>query len=72
MNQNFNPVAQDQIWAGDIAYVNTSEVGVPGDNEPVFIHWLGGNKRKIAGLIGCVMTMICSLRQPPRRGWYFT
>ena len=25
LNQNFNPVAQDQIWAGDITYLKTAE-----------------------------------------------
>lgn len=24
LNQNFNPVAQDQIWAGDITYLKNS------------------------------------------------
>lgn len=25
LNQNFNPVGQDQIWAGDITYLKTGE-----------------------------------------------
>jgi putative transposase len=25
LNQNFNPVGQDQIWSGDITYLKTGE-----------------------------------------------
>tara|TARA_R110000787_G_C13354578_1_gene439433 strand:+ start:354 stop:842 length:489 start_codon:yes stop_codon:yes gene_type:complete len=30
LNQNFNPMGQDQIWAGDITYLKTAEGWVPG------------------------------------------
>jgi putative transposase len=25
LNQNFNPVAADEVWAGDITYLRTAE-----------------------------------------------
>ena len=36
LNQNFNPVAPDEMWAGDITYLRTAEGAVARDN---FFEW---------------------------------
>ncbi|MAY37899.1 IS3 family transposase [Spongiibacter sp.] len=69
LNQNFNPVAQDQIWAGDITYLKTAEgwvyLAVVMDLYSRRIVGWATDKRMTASLISRAMIMAYNLRQPP-------
>ena len=70
LNQNFNPVAQDQIWAGDITYLKTAEgwvyLAVVMDLYSRRIVGWATDKRMTASLISRAMIMAYNLRQPPQ------
>ncbi len=70
LNQNFNPVATNQVWAGDITYLKTGEgwmyLAIVMD---LYSHRIVGwaiSKRMTTGLICQAMIMAYNLRQPPR------
>jgi len=68
LNQNFNPVGQDQIWAGDITYLKTAEgwvyLAVVMDLYSRRIIGWATDKRMTTGLISRAMIMAYNLRQP--------
>jgi len=70
LNQNFNPVAQDQIWAGDITYLKTAEgwvyLAVVMDLYSRRIVGWATDKRMTTSLISRAMIMAYNLRQPPK------
>lgn len=69
LNQNFNPVDQDQIWAGDITYLRTAEgwlyLAVVMDLYSRRIIGWATDKRMTTSLISRAMIMAYNLRQPP-------
>lgn len=68
LNQNFNPVGQDQIWAGDITYLKTAEgwvyLAIVMDLYSRRIIGWATDKRMTTGLISRAMIMAYNLRQP--------
>ena len=68
LNQNFNPLAQDQIWAGDITYLKTAEgwvyLAVVMDLYSRRIVGWATDKRMTTSLISRAMIMAYNLRQP--------
>ncbi|WP_159238864.1 IS3 family transposase [Zhongshania aliphaticivorans] len=70
LNQNFNPVGQDQIWAGDITYLKTAEgwvyLAVVMDLYSRRIVGWATDKRMTTSLISRAMIMAYNLRQPPQ------
>ncbi len=38
LNQNFNPIAPNQVWAGDLAYLRTGEGGCIWQSSWTYIH----------------------------------
>lgn len=70
LNQNFNPVGQDQIREGDITYLKTAEgwvyLAVVMDlYSRRIVGWATG-KRMTTSLISRAMIMAYNLRQPPQ------
>ena len=70
LNKNFNPVGQDQIWAGDITYLKTAEgwvyLAVVMDlYSRRIIGWATG-KRMTTSLISQAIIMAYNLRQTPK------
>ncbi len=68
LNQNFNPVAVNEIWAGDITYLRTNEVWMylaivmdPFSRRIVGWHI---HKRMTSDLIGRALMKAINLRQP--------
>ena len=74
LNQNFNPVAPNQVWAGDITYLKTGEgwmyLAIVMDLYSRRIVGWFINKRMTTDLISKAMNMAYNLRQPPK-GWCF-
>ncbi len=70
LNQNFNPVAPNQVWAGDITYLKTGEgwmyLAIVMDlYSRQIIGWYV-SKRMTTNLICKAMIMAYNLRKPPR------
>jgi putative transposase len=69
LNQNFNPVAPNQVWAGDITYLKTGEgwmyLAVVMDLYSRRIVGWYISKRMTTDLICKAMIMANNLRQPP-------
>jgi putative transposase len=70
LNQNFNPVAPDQVWAGDVTYLKTGEgwmyLAIVMD---LFSRHIVGwhiSKRMTTDLVCKAMMMAYNLRQPPK------
>ena len=70
LNQNFNPVATNQVWAGDITYLKTGEgwmyLAIVMDLYSRRIVGWAISTRMTTGLICQAMIMAYNLRQPPR------
>ena len=70
LNQNFNPLGQDQVWAGDITYLKTAQgwvyLAVVMDLYSRRIIGWAIDKRMTTGLISRAMMMAVNLRRPPR------
>jgi len=70
LNQNFNPVGPNQVWAGDITYLKTGEgwmyLAIVMDLYSRRIVGWAINKRMTTDLICKAMIMAYNLRQPPR------
>jgi putative transposase len=68
LNQNFNPVGQDQIWAGDITYLKTAEgwvyLAITMDLYSRRIIGWATDKRMTTSLISRAMIMAYNLRRP--------
>lgn len=69
LNQNFNPVAPNEVWAGDITYLKTAEgwmyLAIVMD---LFSRRIVGwhiDKRMTTDLIGKAMFKAVNIRQPP-------
>ncbi len=74
LNQNFNPVAENEIWAGDVTYLKTGEgwmyLAVVMD---LFSHRIVGwalDKRMTTDLVAKALTQAYIVRQP-RKGLVF-
>jgi len=69
LNQNFNPVAPNQVWAGDITYLKTGEgwmyLAIVMDLYSRRIVGWYISKRMTTGLICKAMIIAYNLRQPP-------
>ena len=70
LNQNFNPVAPNQVWAGDVTYLKTGEgwmyLAIVMD---LFSRHIVGwhiSKRMTTDLVCKAMMMAYNLRQPPK------
>ena len=74
LNQNFNPVATNQVWAGDITYLKTGEgwmyLAIVMDLYSRRIVGWAISKRMTTDLICKAMIMAYNLRQP-RKGLVF-
>ncbi len=70
LNQNFNPVAPNQVWAGDITYLKTGEgwvyLAIVMDLYSRRIVGWYISKRMTTDLICNAMIMAYNLRQPPK------
>jgi putative transposase len=70
LNQNFNPVGQDQIWAGDITYLKTGEgwvyLAIVMDLYSRRIIGWAMDKRMTTSLISRAMIMAYNVRRPPK------
>ena len=70
LNQNFNPVAVDEVWAGDITYLKTAEgwmyLAIVMDLFSRRIVGWSIDKRMTTGLICKAMIKAVNLRQPPK------
>jgi putative transposase len=70
LNQNFNPVTTNQVWAGEITYLKTGEgwmyLAIVMDLYSRRIVGWAISKRMTTGLICQAMIMAYNLRQPPR------
>ncbi len=70
LNQNFNPVAPNQVWAGDITYLKTGEgwmyLAIVMDLFSRRIVGWAISKRMTTDLICKAMIMAYSLRNPPK------
>ena len=70
LNQNFNPIASNQIWAGDVTYLRTGEgwmyLAIVMDLYSRRIVGWHIDKRMTAGLVSKVMMKAYNLRQPPK------
>lgn len=69
LNQNFNPVAPNQVWAGDITYLKTGEgwmyLAIVMDLYSRRIVGWSISKRMTTDLICKAMVMAYNIRQPP-------
>jgi transposase InsO family protein len=75
LNQNFNPVGPNQIWAGDITYLLTGEgwmyLAIVMDlYSRRIVRWFI-SKRMTTDLISKAMVKAYNLRSPPK-DWCFT
>ncbi len=70
LNQNFNPVGLNQIWAGDITYLKTGKgwmyLAIVMDLYSRRIVGWSISKRMTTDLISEAMIMAYTLRQPPK------
>lgn len=70
LNQNFNPVAPNEIWAGDVTYLRTAEgwmyLAIVMDLYSRRIVGWHIDKRMTTDLIGKAMIKAMILRQPKR------
>ena len=70
LNQNFNPIASNQVWAGDVTYLRTGEgwmyLAIVMDLYSRRIVGWHINKRMTAGLVSKAMMKAYNLRQPPK------
>lgn len=70
LNQNFNPVAANQVWAGDVTYLKTGEgwmyLAVVMDLYSRRIIGWHIDKRMTTDLVGKAMIKAYNLRQPPK------
>ena len=70
LNQNFNPVGPDQVWAGDITYLKTGEgwmyLAIVMDLYSRRIVGWYISRRMTTDLISRAMMMAYNLRQPPK------
>ena len=70
LNQHFNPMGQNQVWAGDITYLKTAEgwvyLAVVMDLYARRIVGWHIDKRMTTDLISRAMMMAYTLRQPPK------
>ena len=70
LNQNFNPVAPNQIWAGDITYLKTGEgwmyLAIVMDLYSRRIVGWHASKRMTTDLIRKALIMAYNLRRPPK------
>ena len=74
LNQNFNPTGPNQVWAGDITYLKTTEgwmylAIVMGLYSRRIVGW-AIDKRMTTTLISEAINRAVAIRQPPK-GWYF-
>lgn len=69
LNQNFNPVAANQVWAGDVTYLRTGEgwmhLAIVMDLYSKRIVGWHIDKRMTTDLVSKAMIKSYSLRQPP-------
>lgn len=69
LNQNFNPVGPDQVWAGDITYLKTGEgwmyLAIVMDLYSRRIVGWSINKRMTTDLISSAVMKAYNLRRPP-------
>ena len=74
LNQNFNPLSEDEVWAGDIRYLRTHEgwmyLAIVMDLYSRRIVGWHIDKRMTSDLIGRALMMAINLRQP-RAGLVF-
>lgn len=70
LNMNFNPIAPDQVWAGDITYLKTGEgwmyLAIVMDLYSRRIVGWHIDKRMKQGLISKALIKAYNLRQPPK------
>ena len=70
LNQNFNPIASNQIWAGDVTYLRTGEgwmyLAIVMDLYSRRIVGWHINKCMTTGLTSKAMMKAYNLRQPPK------
>ncbi len=70
LNQNFNPVAPNQVWAGDVTYLKTSEgwmyLAVVMDLYSRRIVGWHLDKRMTTDLVSKALIKAYNLRQPPK------
>ncbi|MBT4196771.1 MAG: IS3 family transposase [Gammaproteobacteria bacterium] len=70
LNQNFNPIAPNQVWAGDITYLKTGEgwmyLAIVMDLSSRRIVGWAISKRMTTDLICKAMIMAYNLRKPPK------
>ncbi len=68
LNQNFNPIAPDQVWAGDVTYLKTGEgwmyLAIVMDLYSRRIVGWHVDKRMTTDLVSKVLTKANNLRQP--------
>ena len=68
LNQNFNPLSEDEVWAGDITYLRTHEgwmyLAIVMDLYSRRIVGWPIDKRMTSDLIGRALMMAINLRQP--------
>lgn len=70
LNQNFNPVAPNQVWAGDVTYLKTGEgwmyLAIVMDLYSRLIVGWHIDKRMTTDLVSKAMIKAYNLRQPPK------
>ena len=70
LNQNFNPVAPDQVWAGDVTYLKTGEgwmyLAIVMDLYSRRIVGWHVDKRMTSDLVSKALMKAYNLRQPPK------
>ena len=70
LNQNFNPIAPNQIWAGDVTYLKTGEgwmyLAIVMDLYSWRIVGWHIDKCMTTDLVSKAMMKACNLRQPPK------
>ncbi|GAD77655.1 putative transposase [Vibrio azureus NBRC 104587] len=70
LNQNFNPVAPNQVWAGDVTYLKTGEgwmyLAIVMDLYSRRIAGWHIDKRMTTDLVSKAMMKAYNLRQPPK------
>ena len=75
LNQNFNPVAPNRVWAGDVTYLRTGEgwmyLAIVMDLYSRRIVGWHIDKRMTTDLVSKAMMKAYILRQPPK-AWCFT
>ena len=70
LNQNFNPVGPNQVWAGDVTYIKTGEgwmyLAIVMDLYSRRIVGWHIDKRMTTSLVGRALMKAYNLRQPPK------